>query len=157
QAGVGHERNRGMGDHRKNWCNVQRLERVAPRKRRKLRLGWVLVLAFIALSVIPLGFILAYGYRSNQAAITKSLDEQLARETTRSIHQVAKLVDGAATSAEGLGAAVEADPATFHSEQGDSVIWRAIERAPQIDALYVSFEDGHHRVVTRIDADRRKS
>ena len=29
--------------------------------------------------------------------------------------------------------------------------------APQIDAAYVSFEDGYHRVVTRIDDDRRRS
>src|SRR5712672_636774 len=122
-----------MADHRKNWCSVQRVrgEARSVRKHRRLRLGWVLVLAFVALSVIPLGFILAYGYRSNQAAITESLDDQLERDTARSIHRVAELVDDAATSAEILGTAVEADPTAFHSEQGDSVIWRAIERAPQ--------------------------
>jgi hypothetical protein len=29
--------------------------------------------------------------------------------------------------------------------------------APQIDAVYTSFEDGYHRVVTRMDEDRRRS
>jgi adenylate cyclase len=36
----------------------------------------------------------------------------------------------------------------------------SIERsrpAPEIDAAYVSFDDGYHRVVTRIDDDRRRS
>jgi class 3 adenylate cyclase len=129
----------------------------APERRRKLRLGWVLVLAFLALSVLPLVGILAYGYRRNQAAITASLDEQLERDTARNIHQVAELVDGVATAASIVGTAVEADPSLFRTEQGDAVIWRAVATAPQIDALYVSFEDGHHRVVSRIDDERRKS
>jgi len=127
------------------------------RTRRKLRLGWVLVLSFVALSVVPLVVILAYGYRRNGDAITASLDEQLARDTARSIHSVGELVDGVATAASIVGDAAEADPTIFHSEQGDSVIWRAVSTSPQIDALYVSFEDGHHRVVSRIDDDRRKS
>jgi class 3 adenylate cyclase len=125
--------------------------------RRKLRLGWVLVLAFVALSVVPLVLILAYGYRRNQAAITASLDEQLERDTARNIHRVAELLDGVVTAASIVGTAAEAGPAAFHSEQGDPVIWRAVSTAPHIDALYVSFEDGHHRVVSRIDDDRRKS
>ncbi len=128
-----------------------------PDRRRKLRLGWVLVLAFVALSVVPLVLILAYGYRRNQAAITASLDDQLERDAARNIHQVAELVDGVATAIALVGSAVEANPSTFRGDQGDSVIWRAVATVPQIDALYVSFEDGHHRVVSRIDDERRKS
>ena len=125
--------------------------------RRKIRLGWVLVLGFAVLSMLPLVLILAYGYRRNEAAITKSLDDQLARDTARSIHKTAELVDGAATEMAMVAAAVEIDPAAFHSERGDSTIYRSVATAPQIDALYVSFEDGHHRVVTRMDDARRKS
>src|SRR5712671_1450610 len=36
-------------------------------------------------------------------------------------------------------------------------LYRALTSAPQIDAAYVSFEDGYHRVVTRMDDDRRRS
>jgi adenylate cyclase len=32
-----------------------------------------------------------------------------------------------------------------------------VTSAAEIDAAYVSFEDGYHRVVTRIDDDRRRS
>ena len=37
------------------------------------------------------------------------------------------------------------------------MLYQALTSAPQIDAAYVSFEDGYHRVVTRIDDDRRRS
>src|SRR5260370_30821616 len=33
----------------------------------------------------------------------------------------------------------------------------ALSSAPHLDAAYVSFEDGYHRVVTRIDEDRRRA
>ncbi|HEY4175772.1 MAG TPA: adenylate/guanylate cyclase domain-containing protein [Kofleriaceae bacterium] len=115
------------------------------------------MLSFALLSIIPLIVILAYGYHRNEAAITQSLDEQLARDSARSIHRVAELVDDVVKAASIVGAAVEADPTMFHSEKGDSIIWRAVASSPEIDALYVSFEDGHHRVVSRIDDDRRRS
>jgi class 3 adenylate cyclase len=35
-------------------------------------------------------------------------------------------------------------------------LYRALTSAAHIDAVYVSFEDGYHRVVTRIDEDRRR-
>ena len=37
------------------------------------------------------------------------------------------------------------------------VLFRALTSAEEIDAAFVSFEDGYHRAVTRIDADRRRS
>jgi len=36
-------------------------------------------------------------------------------------------------------------------------LYRALTSAASIDAVYVSFEDGYHRVVTRIDEDRRRA
>jgi adenylate cyclase len=37
------------------------------------------------------------------------------------------------------------------------LLYRALTSAEQIDAVYVSFEDGYHRVVTRMDDNRRRS
>jgi len=125
--------------------------------RRKLRLGWVLVLGFATSSVLPFIGILAYGYRRNQAAISTNLDAQLARDTARHIHRLGELVDGVVTATAIVREAVEADPALFHTDRSYGVIWRAVATAFQIDALYASFEDGHHRVVSRIDAQRRAS
>jgi adenylate cyclase len=70
---------------------------------------------------------------------------------------VGEMLDGVRTAVSILAQTVEADPAMFHSDKGDSIIWRAVATAPQIDALYTSFEDGHHRVVTRINDARRKN
>src|SRR5208282_10899 len=50
-----------------------------------------------------------------------------------------------------------ADPQYFRTEQSNDLLYRALTSAADIDAVYVSFEDGYHRVVTRIDEDRRRS
>ncbi|MFI5002110.1 MAG: adenylate/guanylate cyclase domain-containing protein, partial [Reyranellales bacterium] len=38
-----------------------------------------------------------------------------------------------------------------------NTLYAALISASQIDAVYTSFEDGYHRVVTRMDADRRRT
>ena len=50
-----------------------------------------------------------------------------------------------------------ADPGYFRTEQSRDLLYRALTSAAHIDAVYVSFEDGYHRVVTRIDEDRRRA
>jgi adenylate cyclase len=50
-----------------------------------------------------------------------------------------------------------ADPSYFRTEASADLLYRALTSAKQIDAAYVSFEDGYHRVVTRMDEDRRRS
>jgi len=37
-----------------------------------------------------------------------------------------------------------------------NTLYEALISAPQIDAVYTSFDDGYHRVVTRMDEDRRR-
>ncbi len=49
------------------------------------------------------------------------------------------------------------DPGFFRTEKSRDVLYQALASAPEIDGIYVSFEDGYHRVVTRIDDDRRRS
>jgi len=50
-----------------------------------------------------------------------------------------------------------ADPGYFRTEESRDLLYRALTSAAHIDAAYVSFEDGYHRVVTRIDEDRRRA
>jgi class 3 adenylate cyclase len=45
----------------------------------------------------------------------------------------------------------------YRSEQSSELLYQALVSAPQIDAVYASFDDGYHRVVTRMDADRRRT
>jgi adenylate cyclase len=50
-----------------------------------------------------------------------------------------------------------ARPEFFRTEESRNTLYEALISAPQIDAVYTSFDDGYHRVVTRIDEDRRRS
>ena len=56
-----------------------------------------------------------------------------------------------------LAEMASADTGFFRTEKSRDVLYQALTSAPEIDAVYVSFEDGYHRVVTRIDDDRRRS
>ena len=56
-----------------------------------------------------------------------------------------------------LAELASADPGYFRTEQSRDLLYRALTSAAHIDAVYVSFEDGYHRVVTRIDEDRRRA
>ena len=56
-----------------------------------------------------------------------------------------------------LAEVAASNPGYFRTEESRNLLYRALISADQIDAVYTSFEDGYHRVVTRIDADRRRS
>ena len=56
-----------------------------------------------------------------------------------------------------LAEAVAAQPAFFRTEDSVDALYRVLTSSSQIDAAYVSFEDGYHRVVTRVDEDRKRS
>ena len=45
----------------------------------------------------------------------------------------------------------------FRTEDSRDALYRVLTSSTQIDAAYVSFEDGYHRAVTRIDEDRKRS
>jgi hypothetical protein len=56
-----------------------------------------------------------------------------------------------------LAEVAASDPSLFKTEPSRELLYRALISADQIDAIYVSFEDGYHRVVTRMDDKRRRS
>jgi hypothetical protein len=56
-----------------------------------------------------------------------------------------------------MAGAEETTPGFFRSDKSSSFLYDALISAPQIDAVYASFENGFHRVVTRVDDDRRRS
>ena len=53
--------------------------------------------------------------------------------------------------------AAAAQPSFFRTEESRDALYRVLTSSTQIDAAYVSFEDGYHRVVTRVDEDRKRS
>jgi adenylate cyclase len=67
------------------------------------------------------------------------------------------MIHGVAGTLRVISEVAAADPGFFRTEKSRDVLYRAVTSAAEIDAAYVSFEDGYHRVVTRIDDDRRRS
>src|SRR5713101_4336890 len=121
------------------------------------KLSAVMSLLFVALSIPILIFILLYNLNKTSAAIMSNLHEQVAKTRLASIEDAQNLINPVATALRLLSGAAASDPALFRTEQSRELLYRALTSAEQIDAVYVSFEDGYHRVVTRVDDDRRRS
>jgi adenylate cyclase len=121
------------------------------------KLSAVISALFVALSIPILIFILLYNHHRTSAAIMANLHEQVAKARLDSIEDAQNLINPVATALRLLSGAAATDPALFRTEPSRELLYRALTSAEQIDAVYVSFEDGYHRVVTRVDDDRRRS
>jgi class 3 adenylate cyclase/ABC-type nitrate/sulfonate/bicarbonate transport system substrate-binding protein len=121
------------------------------------KLSAVMSALFVCLSIPILIFILVYNYHTNSVAIVSTLREDVAKTNQASIESTQNLIQPVASTLRLLATAAAADPAFFRTEQSRDYLYQALTAAPQIDAAYVSFEDGYHRVVTRVDDDRRRS
>jgi class 3 adenylate cyclase/ABC-type nitrate/sulfonate/bicarbonate transport system substrate-binding protein len=121
------------------------------------KLSAVMSALFVCLSIPILIFILVYNYHTNSIAIVSTLREDVAKTNQASIESTQNLIQPVASTLRLLATAAAADPAFFRTEESRDFLYQALTAAPQIDAAYVSFEDGYHRVVTRIDNDRRRS
>ena len=122
-----------------------------------MRLNAVMSGLFVLLSIPMLIFILFYNYRQNAAAINATLNEVVAKTKLASIEDAENLINPVAATLSLLAAVAAEDPDAFRKEESRNLLYQALTSARQIDAAYVSFEDGYHRVVTRIDDDRRRS
>jgi hypothetical protein len=112
---------------------------------------------FVLLSIPVLIFILLYNYHQNAAAIKATLREEVAKTKQVSIEDAQNLINPVAATLSLLAAAAGDNPETFKNEESRELLYQALTSAKQVDAAYVSYEDGYHRVVTRIDDDRRRS
>jgi adenylate cyclase len=122
-----------------------------------LRLSAVMSALFVLLSIPVLIFILVYNYRQNAAAINATLNEVVANTKQASIENAQSMIHGVAATARVLAEVGAADPAFFRTEQSRQILFQSLTSAEEIDATFVSFEDGYHRAVTRIDDNRRRS
>jgi class 3 adenylate cyclase/ABC-type nitrate/sulfonate/bicarbonate transport system substrate-binding protein len=121
------------------------------------RLSLVMSLLFIGLSIPILIFILIYNYNKNSAGMVSILNDAVAQTSRAGVERTENLIDSTETPLRFLAEVAAADPGYFRTEQSNDLLYRALTSASHIDAVYVSFEDGYHRVVTRIDEDRRRS
>ena len=112
---------------------------------------------FVFLSIPILIFILLYNYHRNSQVIIATLHEQVAKTSRTSIENVEAMIGGVAATLRLLATATTDNPDFFRSNRSNHILFRALATADEIDAAFVSFEDGYHRAVTRIDDDRRRS
>jgi class 3 adenylate cyclase/ABC-type nitrate/sulfonate/bicarbonate transport system substrate-binding protein len=122
-----------------------------------MRLSAVMSGLFVLLSIPVLIFILVYNYRQNAAAINATLNDVVSKTKQASIEDAENLINPVAATLTLLATVAAEDPEAFKKEESRDLLYQALTSARQIDAAYVSFEDGYHRVVTRIDDDRRRS
>jgi class 3 adenylate cyclase/ABC-type nitrate/sulfonate/bicarbonate transport system substrate-binding protein len=121
------------------------------------RLSLIMSLLFIGLSIPVLIFILIYNYNKNSAGIVSILNEAVAQTSQAGVERTQDLIENTESPLRFLAELAAADPGYFRTEQSRDLLYRALTSAAHIDAVYVSFEDGYHRVVTRIDDDRRRA
>jgi class 3 adenylate cyclase/ABC-type nitrate/sulfonate/bicarbonate transport system substrate-binding protein len=121
------------------------------------RLSLIMSLLFIGLSIPILIFILIYNYNKNSAGMVSILNEAVIQTSQAAVERTQDLIENTESPLRFLAEVAAADPNYFRTEQSRDLLYRALTSAAQIDAVYVSFEDGYHRVVTRIDEDRRRS
>jgi class 3 adenylate cyclase/ABC-type nitrate/sulfonate/bicarbonate transport system substrate-binding protein len=117
----------------------------------------IMSLLFIGLSIPVLIFILIYNYNKNSAGMVSILNDAVAQTSHAGLERTENLIETTESPLRFLAEVAAADPAYFRTEQSRDLLYRALTSAAHIDAVYVSFEDGYHRVVTRIDEDRRRA
>src|SRR4030081_1996658 len=119
------------------------------------KLSLIMSLLFIGLRIPILIFILIYNYNKNSAGMVSILNEAVAQTSQAGVERTQELIDSTESPLRLLAEVATGDPGYFRTEQSRDLLYRALTSAAHIDAAYVSFEDGYHRVVTRIDEDRR--
>src|SRR3954451_10945428 len=114
--------------------------------------------AIFALLVTPaLGFVIAFSYYENLKNLHAVSDKFIDSARDNAVTMSHDLLDPVVATARVVAEIAGSNPDFFRTEQSRNVLYTALTSAKQIDAFYTTFEDGYHRVVTRIDEDRRKS
>ena len=124
---------------------------------RRPGLSLIMSLLFIGLSIPILIFILVYNYNKNSAGMMSILNDAVAQTSRAGVERTQDLIENTENPLRFLAEVASADPGYFRTEQSNDLLYRALTSGAYIDAAYVSFEDGYHRVVTRIDDDRRRA
>lgn len=139
------------------WSAYRWISRRLELAAKKPKFSAIMAGLFVCLSIPVLVFILFYNYQRTSEAIIATLRDEVAKTRQTSIENTEGMIRGVAGTLNLLAQVAGADPDFFRNETSRDILHKAVTSAPQIDAAYVSFEDGFHRVVTRIDDDRRRS
>lgn len=123
----------------------------------QFRLSYLMAGLFVCLSIPILIFILVFNHQTNSEAIVSILHEQIGKSRSATIESIEKLMRSVGGVLGLLAESAAAQPSYFRTEESRDALYRVLTASNEIDAAYVSFEDGYHRVVTRVDDDRKRS
>ena len=129
----------------------------SPRRNLSLGFGATMLLMFAFFSLLPIAFIISFTYSQNESSAITNMKRQVSRNMSDAVNSTALLFRQAENNMALIAKAVEAEPSYFKTTKSNDTLWSILNYLGQIDAIYVSFEDGYHRVVTRVDEDRRRS
>ncbi len=128
---------------------------LATPRRTKLQFS---ISAIFALLILPaLGAVIAFSYYENVRNLNNVARRSIDRARDDAIAMGADFFEPVAATLRLVADVATAHPEFFRTEESRDTLYAALISAPQIDAVYTSFEDGYHRVVTRMDEDRRRS
>jgi adenylate cyclase len=118
----------------------------------------VSISTLFALLILPaLGAVIAFSYHENVNNLSALSQRFIDRARDEAVALSTNLLRPAGATARLVAAFSEASPRFFRDDESNNVLYQALISSDQIDAFYVSFDDGFHRVVTRVDEDRRRS
>ena len=123
----------------------------------RLRLNTVISLGGFILAVPALAFALTFGYLRNSHSNLIILDQSIKRAQNSSLDSIESFFAEASSVMRVVASAAALQPRFFKTEESKQMLYSSLIAVKQIDAIYVSFEDGYHRVVTRITENRRTS
>jgi class 3 adenylate cyclase len=114
--------------------------------------------AIFALLILPaLGALIAFSYYENARNLNNTAQRFIDRARDDAVDMTSNFLEPVAATIRLVAAVATARPEFFRTEESRNTLYEALISAPQIDAVYTSFDDGYHRVVTRMDEDRRRS
>jgi class 3 adenylate cyclase len=111
-----------------------------------------------ALLILPaLAIVIGFSFHENVRNLTALSNRFIDRASQDARELSGNLLQPVAEAIRLMAGAEETTPGFFRSEESSNFLYDVLISAPQIDAVYASFESGFHRVVTRVDDDRRRS
>src|SRR5260370_23562999 len=117
------------------------------------RISGILVLVILR----ALGALIAFSYYENARNLNNTAQRFIDRARDDALDMTSNFLEPVAATLRLVAAVAAARPDFFRTEESRNTLYEALISAPQIDAVYTSFDDGYHRVVTRMDEDRRRS
>jgi class 3 adenylate cyclase len=127
-----------------------------PKQRRPYSLRSTLIIAFSVLSLPVLALVLSLSYWRN----IESTKELLHDEETRAHATINRIVNvffrTTATNLEILASLTATEKDFFRAQSSNNVLHSSLLWEQQIGHIYVTYEDGYMRGVSRIDEERRK-